>query len=211
MVAVRGDRYILRRPSPGETLGGGVIVDHQPKGRHKRFDQEVLRSLESLSQGTPAEILYEAALALQVAPMREIVTRSRLEASNAEPALQELLLSHLILPLEEGELNVQSDLLVVTLPHWNSLRNSVMQTMETYHASYPLRRGIPREELKSRLKLPPRVFNALIHNLVSQGLIVERSPFLAKPDHEISFDDAQQNKIHNLERRFDGSPMNPPA
>ena len=74
-----GDRYILRRPSPGETLGGGVIVDHQPKGRHKRFDQEVLRSLESLSQGTPAEILYEAALALQVAPMREIVTRSRLK------------------------------------------------------------------------------------------------------------------------------------
>ena len=32
VVAVRGDRYILRRPSPGETLGGGVIVDHQPKG-----------------------------------------------------------------------------------------------------------------------------------------------------------------------------------
>ncbi len=37
VVATRGDRYILRRPSPGETIGGGVIVDHQPKGRHKRF------------------------------------------------------------------------------------------------------------------------------------------------------------------------------
>ncbi len=34
VVAVRGDRYILRRPSPGETIGGGVVVDHQPKGRH---------------------------------------------------------------------------------------------------------------------------------------------------------------------------------
>jgi len=31
VVAVRGDRYILRRPSPGETLGGGVIVcDRRP-------------------------------------------------------------------------------------------------------------------------------------------------------------------------------------
>ncbi|HNF95208.1 MAG TPA: selenocysteine-specific translation elongation factor, partial [Anaerolineales bacterium] len=38
IVALRGDRYILRRPSPGETLGGGAVVDHQPKGRHKRFD-----------------------------------------------------------------------------------------------------------------------------------------------------------------------------
>ena len=27
VVTVRGDRYILRRPSPGETLGGGKIVD----------------------------------------------------------------------------------------------------------------------------------------------------------------------------------------
>ena len=51
IVTVRGDRYILRRPSPGETLGGGVIVDHQPKGRHKRFDENVLKSLESLIAG----------------------------------------------------------------------------------------------------------------------------------------------------------------
>ena len=211
VVAVRGDRYILRRPSPGETLGGGVIVDHQPKGRHKRFDQEVLRSLHSLSQGTPAEILMKLPSPFRLRQCGRSSPARAIEASNAEPALQELLLSHLILPLEEGELNVQSDLLVVTLPHWNSLRNSVMQTMETYHASYPLRRGIPREELKSRLKLPPRVFNALIHNLVSQGLIIERSPFLAKPDHEISFDPAQQNKIHNLERRLNGSPINPPS
>src|SRR5260221_8361703 len=45
VVAVRGDRYILRRPSPSETLGGRVIIDHQPEGRHKRFDEEVLKSL----------------------------------------------------------------------------------------------------------------------------------------------------------------------
>ncbi len=77
VVAVRGDRYILRRPSPGETLGGGVVVDHQPKGRHKRFDREVLRTLEYLSQGTPAEVLLEAAMALHVAPLKEVVSRSR--------------------------------------------------------------------------------------------------------------------------------------
>ncbi|MEO5887912.1 MAG: selenocysteine-specific translation elongation factor, partial [Anaerolineales bacterium] len=56
VVAVRGDRYILRRPSPGETLGGGMIVDHHPKGRHKRFDEEILKSLGSLAYGSPAEV-----------------------------------------------------------------------------------------------------------------------------------------------------------
>src|SRR5215216_2389696 len=79
IVAVRGDHYILRRPSPSETLGGGAIIDHQPKGRHKRFDSDVLKSLESLSQGTPAEILWEAALATNAAPIKEIIARSRLE------------------------------------------------------------------------------------------------------------------------------------
>ena len=91
VVAVRGDRYILRRPSPGETLGGGVIVDHQPKGRHKRFDENVLKSLESIRQGTPADVLLEAALALNIASIKEIVTTSRLEDAEAETALKELL------------------------------------------------------------------------------------------------------------------------
>ncbi len=31
VVAARGDRYILRRPSPGETIGGGVVLDPKPK------------------------------------------------------------------------------------------------------------------------------------------------------------------------------------
>src|SRR5215208_1855436 len=79
VVTVRGDRYILRRPSPGETLGGGVIVDYQPKGRHKRFDENVLRSLESLAQGTPADVIFEAALALDIASIKEVVSRSRLD------------------------------------------------------------------------------------------------------------------------------------
>ena len=57
---MRGDRYILRRPSPGETLGGGVVVDPHPKRRHKRFDEKILQRLEALTQGTPAEVLYQA-------------------------------------------------------------------------------------------------------------------------------------------------------
>jgi selenocysteine-specific elongation factor len=211
VVAVRGDRYILRRPSPGETLGGGAVVDHQPKGRHKRFDQEVLKSLESLSQGTPAEVLLEAAMALHAAPMKEVVSRSRLESANAERALRELLLAGSLIPLEEAEPGIQSDLLVIALPHWNSLRDLTLQTVENYQAGYPLRRGIPREELKSRLKLTARVFNALINKLVSQGQLVDRSAFLAKSGHEIAFDSDQQVRIQKLEQSFEQNPFNPPG
>ncbi len=143
VVAVRGDRYILRRPSPGETLGGGDIVDHQPKGRHKRFDENILKSLESLSQGTPADVLLEAALALNIASVKEMVTRSRLEDAEAEIALNELLKAGSLIPLEEGLPTITSSLLIVALPHWNALHEKTLQTVESYHQSYPLRRGIP--------------------------------------------------------------------
>jgi selenocysteine-specific elongation factor len=211
IVTVRGDRYILRRPSPGETLGGGVIVDHQPKGRHKRFDEKILKSLESLSQGTPTEVLLEAALALNIASIKEVVARSRLEANDADSALHELLITNSLIPIEEGTPTITSDLLVIPLPHWNIIRQKILQIVESYHKSYPLRRGIPREELKSRLKLSSQVFNALVRKLITDHLLTDHSALLAKPEHEIQFDSGQQAKVQALIRKFEQNPFSPPS
>jgi selenocysteine-specific elongation factor len=211
VVAVRGDRYILRRPSPGETLGGGVIVDHQPKGRHRRFDEKVLKSLASLAAGSPADILMEAALALNAAPVKEVVSRSRLEAGPATQALQENLENGQLLQLEDGNITITGDLLVIAMPHWNTLRNKAEQIVQAYHKNFPLRRGIPREELKSRLKLQPRVFNALVRKLVAESKLVEASTTLATPGHEIKLDSGQQAKVKELMRRFAQSPYSPPS
>jgi len=211
VVTVRGDRYILRRPSPGETLGGGDIVDHQPKGRHKRFDKNVLKSLASLAAGSPADILLEAALALNTAPLREVVSRSRLEAEPATQALGENLDNGQLLQLEEGVLTITSDLLVIAAPHWNTLRDKATQMVGAYHKNFPLRRGIPREELKSRLKLQPRVLNALVKKLVAENVIIEAGSVLAIAGHEITFDSGQQAKVQELMRRFAASPYGPPS
>ena len=211
VVAVRGDRFILRRPSPGETLGGGVIIDHQPKGRHKRFDEDILKSLESLSQGTPADILFEAALALGIASIKDMISRSRLESTSAETAFNELLLIHSLIPLEEGTLTITGDQLMMALPHWNALREKTIQIIDAYHNSYPLRRGIPREELKSRLKLTPRIFNAVINKLVREQILAEHVTLLAKPEHEITFDNGQQARVQALIRKFEQNPFGPPG
>ncbi len=211
VLAVRGDRYILRRPSPGETLGGGVIVNHQPKGRHRRFDEEVLKSLAALSQGSPADILLEAALALNAAPLKEIVSRSRLEVADAESALRELLESGQLVLLEAGEPKIDNDLLTIALPHWNTLHHKTLQIVETYHKSFPLRRGIPREELKSKLKLTPRVFNATVSSLVTHHSLLESGTSLALPNHEIKLDSSQQAKVQALMRKFEQNPLGPPS
>jgi selenocysteine-specific elongation factor len=211
VVAVRGDRYILRRPSPGETLGGGSIIDHQPKGRHKRFDKKVLKSLDALAAGSPAEILLEASLALNAAPIKEVVSRSRLETEPATQALQENLDDNQLIQLEDGNLTITSDLLIIAAPHWNALREKAIQMVEAYHKNAPLRRGIPREELKSRLKLQPRVFNALVKKLVAENALVEAGSALAAVGHEITFDSAQQAVVEKLMRRFAQSPFSPPS
>ena len=211
VVAVRGDRYILRRPSPGETLGGGAIIDHQPKGRHKRFDESVLKSFESLAQGSPAEVLFEAALGLNIATIRDIVKQSRLEDADAKSALEELLGTGQLILLENGEQKITSDLLIAALPHWNVLRDKILGLIETYHIDHPLRRGIPREELKSRLKLSPRVFNSLIKKLVVVNLIADNSSSVSKPGHEIKFNGQEQAKVQTLRRKFEATPFSPPS
>lgn len=211
VVAVRGDRYILRRPSPGETLGGGAIVDHQPKGRHKRFDGAVLKSLEALAKGSPADVLLEAALGMNAAPIKDLVRQSRLEDADAESALGELIGSGQLVVLEGGEAEIVSDVLVMALSQWNALRDKTVQLVESYHREYPLRRGIPREELKSRLKLSPRVFNSLIKKLLAENLLAERLSSLAKPGHEIRFNGQEQVKVQTLRRKFEANPFSPPG
>jgi selenocysteine-specific elongation factor len=171
----------------------------------------VLNSLESLAAGSPADILLEAALALNAAPVKEVVSRSRLETETATQALQENLDGNQLLQLEDGELTITSDLLIIAAPHWNALYNKATQMVEAYHKNAPLRRGIPREELKSRLKLQPRVFNALIKKLVLENALVEAGSALAIVGHEITFDNGQQAKIQGLMRRFADSPYSPPS
>jgi len=211
LVAVRGDRYILRRPSPGETLGGGEIVDPQPKGRYRRFDEAALKKLESLSKGSPADVLLQASLALGPAPLKEVVVRSRLETAEAANALEELLASNQIVPLEEGDPKSNSDLLVIAASQWGDLRARAVQMVTAYHQNFPLRRGIPREELKSRLKASPRLFNALARKLASEGALTESGSWVSQPGHEMRFDGAQQAKVQALMRRFAESPYAPPT
>jgi selenocysteine-specific elongation factor len=211
VVAVRGDRYILRRPSPGETLGGGRIVDPQPRGRHKRFDENILKSLAFLALGSPSEVLLEAATVLQAAPVREFVMRSRLDKDQAAQALQELWNSHELLALEEGGPDPSSEALAISQVYWTELSSKVDGILRSYHEEYPLRRGMAREELKSRLKVSARVFNASIKKLSSLGSVIESGNTISQKDHTIRFDDLQQTKVESLMRRFMQNPSAPPT
>lgn len=212
-VAIRGDRYILRRPSPGETLGGGTVVDPQPKGRHKRFSKDMLVRLEALAQGSPADVLLQALLAMGAAPLREVVTRANLPPETAIQALKELAAGSQIVYLEESALpaSIQSDQLVASRGYWESLAEKIRSDLESYHQSFPLRRGMPKEELKSRLRLPTRLFNVAVRRLAAAVVLEESGPQLRRPGHAIHFNPVQQRQVDGLLARFAAAPYSPPS
>jgi len=211
VLAVRGDRYILRRPSPGETLGGGEVVDPHPKDRHKRFSAPVLEQMEALRCGTPAEVLYQACLSGGIAPIREIVSKARLAEGQALEAIQELAASRQVFWLDNGALDIHGESLVAAMPLWESLTQRALQEIRQYHRTYPLRRGMPKEELKSRLKLSPKIFNACIRGWVNGGEIKERASLISDPAHVVKLTPQQQAQVDQLLAQFARSPFSPPS
>ncbi len=202
-VTVRGDRYILRRPSPAETLGGGVIVDHQPKGRHKRFDEKAIEKLTSLMAGSPADLLYQASLTNGADLLQNLIRDARLEEADAAIAIDEL--------FTEGKLTELANKYVMATPQWETLQSRTVNMVTTYHENFPLRRGVPREELKSRLKIDTKLFNAMLTKLVEAELLVEAGKTVALPTHGITFGSKEQAKISELMRQFDANPFSPPT
>jgi selenocysteine-specific elongation factor len=211
LVCVRGDAFILRRPSPAETVGGGTIVDPKPPRRHKRFDETLLASLDALGAGNPADVLLEAARALRAAPLREIVHRSHLARNPAESGLEALLLEGKLIALEPGDATVDGDILAMSAPDWEALESQSVRTVSGYHARFPLRPGIPREELKSQLEVGPRLFSAAVSRLVSQGTLRESRLTLSSSAHRIRFDERQQASVDRLMAQFMRSPFSPPG
>jgi selenocysteine-specific elongation factor len=212
IVAIRGDRYILRRPSPGETLGGGMIIDPRPKGRHKRFAQGELDKLDTLSRGTPAEILLQATLALGIVPLQDVINRSNLDTSTAKIAVQELFSLGEIIALENSQSpTIPSQSLVISRSYLNQLKRQVLQEVEDYHKNYPLRGGIPREELKSRLKLTSRPYNAILQWIAAEGELTDGGIIVTKTGHSIRFNPHQQQAVDGLLSRFAATPYSPPT
>ncbi len=171
VVAVRGDRLILRQPSPGETLGGGEVVDPHPKGRHKRFNEGIIDGLESLAQGSPAEVLLQALQASGYATLKDVIASSHLDSSSADQAVSELFDSGQLIVLDKGG-NTQSAIpgkadLVASKNFVDGWAEKALRAVGEFHKAHPLKAGMPREELKSRLKTPARVFNALTSRLIN--------------------------------------------
>lgn len=197
----RGDRFILRRPSPGATLGGGHILDPHPGRKHRRFRPEVVQRLQTLAQGTPADLLYQALVRQEPITESKLLAQAGLDKETAVTALQELLDTHQAIQINQH---------LYTSARWQQILDKLLTSIANYHRDNPLRLGIPREELRSRLRLMSPLFNALLAEAMSNHGIKEVGNIVQAERHTIQFSPEQQAAASALLRHFAAAGINSP-
>lgn len=214
IIALRGDRFILRRPSPSETLGGGMILDAFPIKRHRRFSSEVLEGMKRLTLLDNREALLQTIQSLRVTSVEDLLSRVNIKRDEAEPLLRELVEENIIIEVGRASSDaspIPQDVIITTKANWVQLKQNLLQIIEKYHQMYPLRKGVSKEELKSRLKTPPKVFQSLIDSLVSEHEIIDSGKVVWRKGFSVQLDEQQEKRYSELMRLFADNPYSPPS
>ncbi|HEX8969848.1 MAG TPA: selenocysteine-specific translation elongation factor [Chloroflexota bacterium] len=195
----RGDLFVLRLPSPSMTIGGGSVVEPHAR-RHRRRQASVLQQLEVLAQGTPEDILLERLRSREPTDVEGLIQRTGLAATEARAAVVSLVETHQVLVLDaaNGAARIDGRTFVVSSAGWQRLTDQVQTMLAAYHRGYPLRRGLPKEELRTRLGAEPRLFVRELERLKADGLAAEDGPFVRLTSHAVTFSDPQQRQVAAL-------------
>jgi selenocysteine-specific elongation factor len=213
VAAARYDRFIIRLPSPSMTLGGGQIVETQPVRRHRRHDRRVAERLATLAQGVPEKVLL--ALLEERGPLtgRELVRQSQLPLAEAQQALGALVAGGRAVALgapAEGAVDAAPQGPLIARGAWDRLMRRAADLLQGYHTEHPIRSGMPREEIKSRLGLSGELGNQVLQRARSQGLVRLEGDAVALPQHVVRLTTEQEAAIARTLAAFAGS-YAPPA
>ncbi len=205
-----GDRFIIRQPSPSLTIGGGKVIDPHPR-RHRRFRSDVIQALETKATGTLAERLLEV-LAAGPAEVRAIADRLEIDLNEARELAHEAIIAGDIVVLGSGVVEPLAPNRLIARSDWvERCAASVVKLLTDFHGRHHLRRGMPREEVKSRVNLAGRTSDALMQTIVARGVIVDLGSLLALPGHTIQLTEPQQAASDRFVAALAENPNSPPA
>jgi selenocysteine-specific elongation factor len=213
IVVQKGDRYILRRPSPGNTIGGGKILDEHPSMRHSLHDPTILSRFQIMSNGSPNEILLQFIELTGVVSISSAVMKSGLELNEAITILDAMIRTGdvVVLGKLDDKIVASSKQLVLTYASWQNKVHQVHDHLTDYHKRFPLRIGMQREELKSRMNFDSNIFNGLIIEMVNQGKVLVDESMVTLPTHEVVLRDQYKQQVDILIRQFSDDPYNTPS
>lgn len=217
VAVVKGDYFVIR--SPNATLGGGQIVDAHTR-RRRRNRPEVVAALETLAKGSPDEVLLQTLADKPPVEMAALVASSALTEDETRSAIARLAGSGQVVVVS-GESQTARGLpvagrlragtLVISTLGWNALRQRALGILAEYHGKNPLRQGMPKEELKSRLSLTPRVFNECLTRWLDEGRVADEGAAVRLASHAVKFTPQQEASAIRALAAMDHTPFAPPS
>lgn len=211
IVGIRGDRFIIRIPSPGETIGGGMIVNPNPSRRHKRFSEVVIKQLEAYKQGTPDEIFLQSIQDVGVGAFDMVAKKAKLESSIIREFWTDLIEGKQIYQLEKGDVFQKPGTMICSFAWLMDKQNKTSSLLENYHHQYNLRSGIPKEELKSRLKLDQPVFLAVLNLFQEINFVETIGNVVRLKAFSPNLNDSQQKAQESILKSFSAMPYSTPG
>jgi selenocysteine-specific elongation factor len=209
IVAARGDRVVLRRPSPGATIGGGTVIDAQPEKLHRRFDAAVLARLDALGRGGLGDRILQA-LAGNVGMTLADALRSAEAGPESLEIVAELIRQGELIVLSGDQL-APDGALVAARGAWETLTQKIAALLGEYHREHPLRTGMPRESLRARVGIPAKAAGAVLARAAADGWIVETQHGVKLAGFERVFTPGQRQTVEALLARIAGDPYQPPS
>ncbi len=199
-VLAPGDRFILRRPAPIDTVGGGTIVDVRPP-RPREVTETVFgdRALE-----------LDNALVLRLD--RVGASGREIDGLAAELAVTQEQLAERLADLEREGTIVRSGARLFDGQMWRELHQSVVDHVRSFHEREPLRTGISREDLRSRVSrtMPQDAWRQLLEGVAEAGGIRLDADKVALARHEVVLDGADRDLAECIERAFLEGGLEPP-
>jgi selenocysteine-specific elongation factor len=198
VVVMSGDRYIIRRFSPLETLGGGKILDPAPVRRRRK---DGIDDLKALDTGSLDERL---SLKIEKAGVSGITVHSLEGWVNTEPkviaeSLDRLLKAGSILRYEGVLLHRQAAL---------RIQAKIMELLKTFHRKNPLKPGMPKEEVRTILKIDPKLFNFILAALTD--VAVEKE-LLRSRDFRIALSSSEEEFRAKIQELLEKGGFQPPT
>lgn len=208
VVVIPGDRFVIRSYSPLFTIGGGEVLDALPH-KHKRLAPETLSQLNAIQKGSDKNnmLLFVSDSGLAGLDLPQLISRMGKEPSQLSPLLNELVNDKKLVQIDKETQKV------IATRTYEDLKRMLLEQIRNYHKKFPLKTGMIKEELKSKLPplVDPRLFNNLLADLLNASSIKIEKDKLWLHDHQPSLKDAQKELKDRISDIYLKGHLTPPS
>jgi selenocysteine-specific elongation factor len=204
---VKDDRFVIRSYSPVRTIGGGQVLNPIPP-KHKRFKADVVQGLQSIAERSAEDLIaYNIdQTGFAGAAFSDLVLMTNISEKSLDQQLQALLSRKTVLLVD------RDSRIFMHTSSFQQLKQDLTGHLERYHKTNPLKAGMPKEELKTKLppNLSPKLFNLLINQMLKDGEIsvVEDTVHLAS--HTVALGADQEDIRDKIIKTYRQSGLQPP-